>query len=59
MAVIDVARAGGEAATDAAKLVARYDIGRVPRYTSYPTAPHFTPTVGPSVYARWLEDLPC
>jgi hypothetical protein len=40
-----------------ARLVARYD-GRVPRYTSYPTAPHFTPAIGPSVYARWLAELP-
>ncbi len=38
-------------------LVARYD-GRAPRYTSYPTAPHFTGDVGPSVYARWLAALP-
>ena len=45
------------AALDVARLVARYD-GRVPRYTSYPTAPHFTPAVGASVYARWLEALP-
>ena len=45
------------AALDVERLVARYD-GRVPRYTSYPTAPHFTPAVGPSVYARWLKDLP-
>ena len=30
----------------------------MPRYTSYPTAPHFTPAIGPSVYARWLADLP-
>src|SRR5574337_1351707 len=44
------------AATDA-ELVARYD-GRAPRYTSYPTAPHFTPSVGPDVYARWLSELP-
>jgi oxygen-independent coproporphyrinogen-3 oxidase len=49
----DEADTGG---SDAARLVARYD-GRVPRYTSYPTAPNFTPSVGPSVYARWLEDL--
>ena len=46
-----------EAAADADRLVARYD-GRVPRYTSYPTAPHFTPAVGPSVYAKWLAALP-
>ncbi len=30
----------------------------VPRYTSYPTAPHFTSEVGPAVYAAWLERLP-
>ena len=45
------------AAQDADRLVARYD-GRVPRYTSYPTAPHFTPAVTPSVCARWLAALP-
>lgn len=43
--------------TSEAELVARYD-GRAPRYTSYPTAPHFTPAIGPSVYARWLGELP-
>ena len=30
---------------------------RVPRYTSYPTAPHFGDDVGPSVFARWLGEL--
>jgi oxygen-independent coproporphyrinogen-3 oxidase len=30
----------------------------VPRYTSYPTAPHFTTDVGPSVYAAWLAAVP-
>jgi oxygen-independent coproporphyrinogen-3 oxidase len=40
-----------------ADLVARYD-GRAPRYTSYPTAPHFTGAVGPGVYAGWLAALP-
>ncbi len=44
------------AATSAA-LLARY--GRpVPRYTSYPTAPHFGPQVDGGVYAQWLADLP-
>ena len=38
-------------------LVARYD-GRAPRYTSYPTAPHFTPAVGAQTYAGWLGALP-
>ena len=43
--------APAQANLDVERLVARYD-GRVPRYTSYPTAPHFTPAVGQSVYAR-------
>jgi oxygen-independent coproporphyrinogen-3 oxidase len=30
----------------------------VPRYTSYPTAPHFSAAVGPETYADWLEALP-
>jgi oxygen-independent coproporphyrinogen-3 oxidase len=38
------------------ELIAKYD-GRVPRYTSYPTAPHFTPAVGAAVYRRWLGAL--
>lgn len=41
---------------DDAELIARFD-GRVPRYTSYPTAPHFTPAVGPGVYAERLQSL--
>lgn len=31
--------------------------GRVPRYTSYPTAPHFGKQVDPAVYRTWLETL--
>ena len=27
---------------------------RVPRYTSYPTAPHFSNAVGPSHFADWV-----
>lgn len=30
----------------------------VPRYTSYPTAPHFTPRVTAETYERWLRALP-
>jgi len=37
-------------------LAAKYDL-RVPRYTSYPTAPHFTPIVGAERYAGWLGEL--
>jgi len=40
-----------------AELVARYD-GRVPRYTSYPTAPHFSPAVDSSTYVEWLKAMP-
>jgi oxygen-independent coproporphyrinogen-3 oxidase len=40
-----------------AELIARYD-GRVPRYTSYPTAPHFGAGVDAGVYAQWLAALP-
>jgi len=29
----------------------------VPRYTSYPTAPHFSAEIGPDVYAGWLRAL--
>lgn len=28
---------------------------RVPRYTSYPTAPQFSPSVGPADFAGWIE----
>ncbi len=31
---------------------------RVPRYTSYPTAPHFRPTVGPADFTRWVQAIP-
>lgn len=33
------------------------DVARrmVPRYTSYPTAPHFVPDIGPDIYGGWLE----
>ncbi|MBV8105032.1 MAG: oxygen-independent coproporphyrinogen III oxidase [Hyphomicrobiales bacterium] len=58
MSTVQVSVESAESAgPDAAQLIARYD-GRVPRYTSYPTAPHFTPAIGRSVYARWLAELP-
>lgn len=31
---------------------------RVPRYTSYPTAPHFHSGIGPDSYRKWLEETP-
>ena len=30
----------------------------VPRYTSYPTAPHFTAAVDAGTYGKWLDALP-
>ncbi|RDV05162.1 oxygen-independent coproporphyrinogen III oxidase [Undibacter mobilis] len=30
----------------------------VPRYTSYPSAPHFSAAVGPADYRTWLDALP-
>lgn len=36
-------------------LLERYD-RPVPRYTSYPTAPHFTANVGNDTYRRWLGE---
>jgi oxygen-independent coproporphyrinogen-3 oxidase len=38
-------------------LIARYADERLPRYTSYPTAPHFTAAVGPGHYAEWLSGV--
>ena len=37
-------------------LINKYDL-RVPRYTSYPTAPHFNDTVNGEVYKKWLSEL--
>ena len=35
-----------------------YGQERLPRYTSYPTAPHFSPAVGADSYAEWLKAIP-
>src|SRR5262245_27956810 len=39
-----------------AEILARYD-QPVPRYTSYPTAPHFHAGVGEADYRQWLDGL--
>jgi len=31
---------------------------RVPRYTSYPTAPHFGASVGPGLFTDWVRAIP-
>ncbi|WP_319530720.1 oxygen-independent coproporphyrinogen III oxidase [uncultured Cohaesibacter sp.] len=35
----------------------KYASRAVPRYTSYPTAPHFSPKFGRQTYAQWLETV--
>jgi oxygen-independent coproporphyrinogen-3 oxidase len=44
-------------AMDTRSLLAKYD-RQVPRYTSYPTAPHFSAAVDGALYAGWLSGLP-
>jgi oxygen-independent coproporphyrinogen-3 oxidase len=39
-------------------LAACYGQERLPRYTSYPTAPHFSAAIGPDTYAKWLKAIP-
>jgi oxygen-independent coproporphyrinogen-3 oxidase len=39
-------------------LAACYGQERLPRYTSYPTAPHFSSAVSPATYAEWLSGIP-
>jgi oxygen-independent coproporphyrinogen-3 oxidase len=40
------------------ELIRWFESSRVPRYTSYPTAPHFGPKVGPEQHAHWLQRVP-
>ena len=39
-------------------LAACYGQERLPSYTSYPTAPHFSAAIGPGKYAEWLKAIP-
>ncbi|WP_133137502.1 oxygen-independent coproporphyrinogen III oxidase [Legionella rowbothamii] len=39
------------------QLILNYE-GQIPRYTSYPTAPHFSPEINSTVYSQWLSSLP-
>ncbi len=41
-----------------AEILARYAGRPLPRYTSYPTAPHFIAAAGSGVYRQWLEEVP-
>lgn len=40
------------------ELVKLFEAARVPRYTSYPTAPHFSARIGPAEHAAWLAAVP-
>ena len=40
-----------------AETLARYADRQMPRYTSYPTAPHFK-AMEPSIYGQWLKSVP-
>lgn len=42
---------------DTQSLLAKYDVP-TPRYTSYPTAPHFSVAVDPAMHREWLAGLP-
>jgi oxygen-independent coproporphyrinogen III oxidase len=39
------------------ELARRYGQDRLPRYTSYPTAPHFSPSIGEAEYRGWLKSI--
>ena len=39
-------------------LAKSYGQDRLPRYTSYPTAPHFSSSIGEADYRSWLESIP-
>ena len=52
----DPLQQGNPAGMNTPALIAKYD-RRVPRYTSYPTAPHFSPAVTSADYAGWLGAL--
>jgi oxygen-independent coproporphyrinogen III oxidase len=41
-----------------ADLAVCYGQERLPRYTSYPTAPHFSDAIGRETYADWLKAIP-
>ena len=39
-------------------LAQSYGQDRLPRYTSYPTAPHFSPAISEDDYRGWLQSVP-
>ena len=49
-------RTAEQAVPEVTSLATRYG-GSVPRYTSYPTAPHFSPEIDSAQYAAWLSEI--
>jgi oxygen-independent coproporphyrinogen-3 oxidase len=39
-------------------LIRLFEVARLPRYTSYPTAVQFSPSVGPAEHLEWLGRVP-
>ena len=39
-------------------ILRKYGEARLPRYTSYPTAPRFSSAIGADTYEAWLNELP-
>lgn len=54
--MLETTRKGRNAPQIDTGLIAKYAAPR-PRYTSYPTAPHFHAGITTRRYRRWLEDL--
>lgn len=50
-------RPGGNGREMDTDLIRKYD-RPIPRYTSYPTAPHFNDRIGPAEMTAWLKALP-
>lgn len=40
------------------EILRKYGEVRLPRYTSYPTAPRFSPAIGKGTYGDWLGNIP-
>ena len=58
MGACDLKRACGRwTPPTATELVEKYG-GRIPRYTSYPTAPHFHAGIRSADYRAWLQAIP-
>lgn len=55
--LIRIKAAGRSTPNTSTMTLTKYLTERIPRYTSYPTAPHFSAAVGPGVYHDWLRAL--